>query len=120
PCILFVGNLHPRKNLARLVQAFVLLKNEKHIPAKLKIVGQNHWRNAELFSVVRKHRLESEVEFTGYLDQASLIRCYQSASVMAYPSLYEGFGFPVLEAMACGCPVVTSKTSSLPEVAGGA
>lgn len=120
PTILYVGNLHPRKNLVRLLEAFVQLRRETDLEARLKIVGQRAWLTGEIFETVRRHQLESSVEFTGYVSQDELVRCYQQAAVAVYPSLYEGFGFPVLEAMGCGTPVVTSNTTSIPEVAGEA
>jgi glycosyltransferase involved in cell wall biosynthesis len=120
PYILCVGNLHPRKNLVRLLEAFVLLKKEHQIPHKLKIVGQTAWMFDEIFACVRNNNLENQVEFTGYLSQHELVLAYQNAAVAVYPSLYEGFGLPPLEAMACGCPVVCSSAASLPEVCGSA
>jgi glycosyltransferase involved in cell wall biosynthesis len=120
PYLLYVGNLHPRKNLVRLLQAFVQLKQAHRIPHRLKIVGQKAWLFGEIFETVRRHCLEQDVDFTGYVSQEELIQLYQQATVTAYPSLFEGFGFPVLEAMACGSPVVTSATTSIPEVAGDA
>lgn len=120
PYILYVGNLHPRKNLVRLLEAFVLLKKEKKIPHQLKIVGQSAWLFDDIFNTVRKSRIEEDVVFTGYVDRKDLIALYQQAELTVYPSLYEGFGLPVLEAMGCGCPVVTSNTTSIPEVAGDA
>jgi glycosyltransferase involved in cell wall biosynthesis len=120
PYILYVGNLHPRKNLVCLLQAFGALKAEKKIPHRLKIVGQKAWLYSDIFKAVQGNDFSKEVDFTGYVDERELIRLYQGASVTVYPSLYEGFGLPVLEAMACGSPVVTSKTTALPEVAGDA
>lgn len=120
PYILYVGNLHPRKNLVRLLEAFTLLKKEHPSSIRLKIVGQKAWLTGDIFESVRQNRLENCVDFTGYIDQGDLVRAYQSAMLTVYPSLYEGFGFPVLEAMACGSPVVSSNTTSIPEVAGDA
>ncbi len=117
PFILYVGNLHPRKNLVRLVEAFVKLKREHRTDLSLKIVGQKAWLYGDIFESVRKSGLESSVHFTGYVSQDELVQTYQNATVMVYPSLYEGFGLPVLEAMGCGVPVVTSKSTSLVEVA---
>jgi glycosyltransferase involved in cell wall biosynthesis len=119
PYILYVGNLHPRKNLVRLIEAFVLLKSKKHIPHSLKIVGQAAWLANDVFKTVRNRNLENAVEFTGYVEQNRLVSLYQQASLTVYPSLYEGFGLPPMEAMACGCPVVTSNRTALPEVTGG-
>jgi glycosyltransferase involved in cell wall biosynthesis len=120
PYLLAVGNLHPRKNLARLIEAFVLLKKHHQIPHRLKIVGQAAWLFDDIFQSIRANQLEEEVEFTGYLSESELVETYQKATVMIYPSLYEGFGFPPAEAMACGCPVVCSTAGSLPEVCGDA
>lgn len=114
--ILAVSSIDPRKNFLRLVQAFKLL-NDKDI--KLVIVGSEN----KLFS---NDALKSEIEnnsniiFTGYINDEKLINLYSHAECFAYPSLYEGFGIPPLEAMSCGCPVVVSDASSLPEVCGNA
>ncbi len=120
PFLLAVGNLHPRKNLRRLIEAFLFLKREHAIPHQLRIVGQPAWLYDEVFESVRREGAEDQVTFTGYLSDGELVETYQQAETMVYPSLYEGFGFPPLEAMACGCPVVCSKAGSLPEVAGDA
>lgn len=120
PYILYVGNLHPRKNLVRLVEAFVQLKSEHKTDVRLKIVGQKAWLYGDIFESVRASGLEGSIEFTGYISQEELVRTYQNATVMVYPSLYEGFGLPVVEAMGCGVPVVTSNSTSLAEVAGDA
>ncbi|MEM9446247.1 MAG: glycosyltransferase family 1 protein [Verrucomicrobiota bacterium] len=120
PYILYVGNLHPRKNLVRLLKAFVKIKREKKIEHKLKIVGQATWLYEDIFLEVKENTLEEHVEFTGYVSQEELVKIYQKATLTCYPSLFEGFGLPVLEAMACGSPVVTSNTTSIPEVAADA
>ena len=117
--ILFVGTLEPRKNLRRLIKAFEIIARDD--PAiHLAIVGASGWLNSDLAPLVRARGLATRVTFAGYISDEELPRWYQAASVFCYPSLYEGFGLPVLEAMACGTPVVTAATSSLPEVAGGA
>jgi len=116
--ILAVGNLQPRKNLERLIRAFALAKQENALPHKLVIVGQRFWREAPILQAARS--LQEEVVLTGYVPAADLPLLYNAADVLAYPSLYEGFGLPVLEAMACGTPVITSNVSSLPEIAGDA
>ncbi|HUX75146.1 MAG TPA: glycosyltransferase family 1 protein [Anaerolineae bacterium] len=113
---LYLGTLQPRKNLARLIAAFAGLETE----AVLVLAGKRGWLYADLFAQVRRLGLEGRVLFPGYVadeDKASLL---SGALAFVFPSLYEGFGLPVLEAQACGCPVVTSATSSLPEVAGDA
>jgi glycosyltransferase involved in cell wall biosynthesis len=115
--LLYVGNLQPRKNLPRLLDAFVLLHAAGHgLP--LVIVGQRAWLADDVFAAVRRNRLEDCVHFTGYVAAADLPALYSGAHAFAYPSLFEGFGFPVLEALACGVPTLTSTTSSLLEVAG--
>jgi glycosyltransferase involved in cell wall biosynthesis len=118
--ILYTGTLTlPQKNLIRLVDAYKILKNEG-ITQKLVMVG-NHGKDSHLiFERVNNLGIEDNVIFTGYVPDEDLPYFYNAASVFCFPSLYEGFGLPVLEAMACGCPVVTSNTSSLPEVAGDA
>lgn len=117
--LLYVGNLQPRKNLPRLLDAFVRLHADGYrLP--LVIVGQRAWLADDVFNAVRRHRLEDRVHFTGYVATDDLPALYTGALAFAYPSLFEGFGFPVLEALACGVPTLTSATSSLPEVAGDA
>lgn len=119
PYLLYVGTLHPRKNLVRLVQAFASL--QPPIPnLQLVLAGQKGWLYDELFAQVRRLGLEDRVILTGYVPDADLPALISGALAFVFPSLHEGFGFPVLEAMACGAPVVCSDASSLPEVAGDA
>ncbi len=118
--ILYVGTLEPRKNVPRLLKAFHALKREKRIPHKLVVVGERGWLYDDIFQELRKLGLDQEVIFTGYVDLDDLPVIYGMSDMLVYPSLHEGFGLPPLEAMACGCPVVTSKVSSLPEVVGDA
>lgn len=121
PYVLAIGNLQPRKNLPRLIDAFVDLKRRRpELSHRLILAGKPAFRHSEVFSRVRKYGLDEEVIFTGYLPDDDLPVLYQGADVFAYPSLYEGFGLPVAEAMACGTPVVTSNRSAMPEVAGDA
>lgn len=120
PFILYVGNLEPRKNLSRLIEAFTELKRKELIPHKLVIVGQKAWLSSGFFESIRKNSLLPEVVVTGYLPSSDLPAFYNAASLLVYPSLFEGFGLPVVEAMACGTPVITSAGSALEEVAGGA
>ena len=112
--LLFVGSLEPRKNLPFLVKALQELKHR--IP--LIVAGWEGWGDKAWMEEIKKSGLEDLVIFAGYLDDESIARLYSGARVLVYPSLYEGFGLPILEAMACGCPVVCSNRSSLPEVAG--
>lgn len=116
--ILTLGNLEPRKNLGRLVEAYGALRKGGRIEHKLVIVGRARWRESELHSVVRGRGLVGEVIFTGYIPQEDLPLLYNAADLFLFPSLYEGFGLPPLEAMACGTPVIASNSSSLPEVVG--
>jgi glycosyltransferase involved in cell wall biosynthesis len=119
PFVLYVGRVNARKNLARLVEAFSVLKR-KGIPHKLVIVGNQDWLAERVKERVRELSMESAVVFTGYVDWDDVPVFYNAAELFAFPSICEGFGAPVLEAMACGVPVVTSYGSSLEEVAGEA
>jgi len=117
--VLFVGTLEPRKNLVRLVEAFARVhKNGGR--AGLVLAGGKGWLYDELFAKVEAMGLSRAVIFPGYVMNDELPLWYNSATVLAYPSVYEGFGLPVLEAQACGTPVLTSNVSSLPEAAGDA
>ncbi len=115
--ILFVGTIEPRKNLVTLLEAYRQLRSEGR-PEKLVVVGRKGWLHGATFSRMRELGLEGEVVFPGYVADEDLPSLYSAASAFVFPSLYEGFGLPPLEAMACGTPVVCSNTSSLPEVCG--
>lgn len=117
PFILYVGNVEPRKNLPRLLDAFAQLKRKQRIEHKLVIVGQKAWLFNPVLERITKEGLAGEVVLTGYVPSSELPLFYNAASFMIYPSIYEGFGLPVIEAMACGTPVVTSVGSSLEEIA---
>ncbi len=119
PFILSVGTLEKRKNISTLLKAFHKLKSNG-VNHKLVITGGEGWKYHEIFDTLDKYDLKKDVIFTGYVPDDDLVKLYNSADVFVYPSLYEGFGLPPLEAMACGCPVITSNTSSLPEVVGDA
>jgi glycosyltransferase involved in cell wall biosynthesis len=119
PYILTVGTVQPRKNYARLIEALAVLR-AKGIDATLVIAGGKGWMETPIFETVARLKLEPYVRFLGYVDDSDLPALYTHAAAFAMPSLYEGFGLPVLEAMACGTPVVTSTVSSLPEAAGDA
>ncbi len=114
--ILSVGTIQPRKNYQVLIRA--LAKIDSSI--SLVIAGSKGWNYNELFNEVVKHGLEERVYFPGFIADADLPALYSAATLFVYPSLYEGFGLPVLEAMACGTPVIVSNQSSLPEVVGNA
>jgi glycosyltransferase involved in cell wall biosynthesis len=126
PFILAVGTLQPRKNYVRLIRAFSNFKlqtsNFKTQTSKLKLVlaGGKGWLYDSIFAEVERLKLQGRVLFPGFVDDADLPALYSAARLLAYPSTYEGFGLPMLEAMACGTPVVTSNVSCLPEVAGNA
>jgi glycosyltransferase involved in cell wall biosynthesis len=119
PYILYVGALESRKNLPRLLEAYARLRAWSP-QWRLVIVGARKWKFSPIFDTVQRLALEGHVTFTGYVADEHLPALFTGADLFAFPSLYEGFGLPVLEAMACGAPVVTSNTSSLPEVAGDA
>lgn len=119
PFILYVGTLEKRKNIPVLIKAFYKLKKMK-MTHKLIIVGKKGWKYDDIFKTIEALNLQKDVIFTGYVPKEDLVKFYNLADVFVYPSLYEGFGLPPLEAMACGCPVITSNTSSLPEVVGDA
>ncbi len=117
PFILSVGTIQPRKNYGRLLEAFHRMDRKD---MKLVIAGAKGWLDDPLYKQVKKLKLENRVQFIGFVTDEHLPALYSAASVFAFPSLYEGFGLPPLEAMACGVPVVVSNTSSLPEVVGDA
>ncbi len=115
--ILFVGTLEPRKNVTRLIDAYARLSGSR---PPLMLLGGKGWLYDEIFARVEMLDLQNEVNFVGYVPAEELPLWYNAATLFVYPSLYEGFGLPPLEAMACGTPVVTSEASSLPEVVGQA
>jgi glycosyltransferase involved in cell wall biosynthesis len=119
PYLLFVGQLQPRKNLVRLVSAFEKLKRQQP-DLQLVIAGSHGWLRQSIFERVRRSPFTRDIVITGRVPNELLSGLYWHAQVFTLPSLYEGFGMPVVEAMASGCPVVTSNVSSLPEVAGEA
>jgi glycosyltransferase involved in cell wall biosynthesis len=119
PFILYVGTLEPRKNIPNLLNAFYKIKKQG-IAHKLVIAGGKGWKYKEIFETIEKLNLQNDVIFTGYVPDEDLPGLYNAADLFVYPSLYEGFGLPPLEAMQCGTPVITSNTSSLPEVVGDA
>src|SRR5262249_14729145 len=118
--VLYAGNVKPHKNLERLIQAFHLVRQRGLDRLKLVIIGDEVSKYAALRRAVHKHQLHPYVRFFGYVPEETLAVTSRLAGVFVFPSLYEGFGLPPLEAMASGTPVVTSNVSSLPEVAGDA
>jgi glycosyltransferase involved in cell wall biosynthesis len=117
--ILSVGTLEPRKNYEMLVKAFQGCVNEG-VEHELVVVGRKGWFYEAIFAVVKNLGLESKVHFLGFVPMRDMPSIYAMADAFVYPSLYEGFGIPPLEAMTCGVPVITSNVTSLPEVAGDA
>jgi glycosyltransferase involved in cell wall biosynthesis len=118
--ILYVGAIQPRKNVPRLLSAFAELKRKHRIPEKLVIVGPKAWLVTDVFRAIENHSAKDDVVVTGYVPQEDLAYFYNAATVFVYVPICEGFGLPVLEAIACGTPTITSRCSSLEEVAGGA
>lgn len=120
PAILAVASMAPHKNMAVLVRAVARLRRDGHA-VRLLLVGQETVTTAELRPLAASLGLgPGDVEFSGRVSDEALVRLYREAVVLVFPSLYEGFGLPLLEAMACGCPVIASRTSSIPEVVGDA
>ena len=118
--VLYAGNVKPHKNLERLIEAFDLVRKRGLDHLKLVLIGDEISKYASLRRAVHRYGLHKYVRFLGYLPEETLAVMYRLAGVFVFPSLYEGFGLPPLEAMASGTPVVTSNVSSLPEVAGDA
>ena len=116
--LLYVGNLEPRKNLRRLLEAWA--EAQRRVPDEVELVVAGAKGSSLVFNTVSLGNIPPRVQFTGYVPDEYLPALYSGAVALVYPSLYEGFGFPPLEAMACGVPVVTSGTTSLPEVVGNA
>jgi glycosyltransferase involved in cell wall biosynthesis len=116
--VLYTGSLSPRKNLVRLLQAFAQICSG--VPHKLVLTGSKSWKECSIYRMMEELSIRDRVEQLGYVEEADMPALYTLADAYVYPSLYEGFGLPVLEGMQCGCPVVASKTSSIPEVAGDA
>jgi glycosyltransferase involved in cell wall biosynthesis len=120
PFVLYAGNIKPHKNLERLIEAFHTLRKTGLEHIKLLIIGDEISKYATLRRAVHRHKLHHHVRFFGFVPDKTLACLYHLAGVFVFPSLYEGFGLPPLEAMASGTPVITSNVSSLPEVVGDA
>ncbi len=113
--ILYLGTLEPRKNIESIILAFEeFIKKQKNKNILLVIAGEKGWKNNNIFKIAK--RLNNKIKFLGYIPKNEKIYIYNLASIFIFPSFYEGFGFPPLESMACGTPVITSNTSSLPEI----
>jgi len=120
PFILFVSTLQPRKNVAGLIQAFLSLRARRSLPHKLVLVGQAGWKCGDVLRALAAPEAQGQVVWLRYVDEADLVALYNGAELLAFPSFCEGFGLPLLEAMKCGTPIVTSNCSSMPEVVGKA
>lgn len=118
--IIYIGTLEPRKNVVGLINAYNTLKRDYGIKQKLVIVGMKGWMYDDIFKLTLGLGLSEDIIFTGYVPREELKAFYNFADLSVYPSFYEGAGLPVLEAFKCGCPVVTSNVSSMPEFAGDA
>lgn len=117
---LYLGTLEPRKNIKSIIEAFKILKDRHNSDYGLVLAGKKGWMYDSIFEMVKRLELEDSVFFPGYIDDSDKPYLYAGARAFLFPSLYEGFGMPPLEAMACGTPVIVSNTSSLPEVVGDA
>ena len=120
PYILFIGVIEPRKNLMGLIEAFDILKSRRLLPHKLVVAGRRGWLSGGTMERAERSPHRADIIFPGFIPDGELPTLYSAAEAFAFPSHYEGFGLPVLEAMACGTPVVASRASSLPEVVGDA
>jgi len=118
--LLYLGTIEPRKNLERLIRAYAHACEKKNDMPALILAGRKGWLYEDIFNTVEKLNLTAKVKFLGYVDSEDAPVLISAAQVFLFPSVYEGFGLPVLEAMACGVPVITSDVASLPEVAGEA
>jgi glycosyltransferase involved in cell wall biosynthesis len=120
PYFLYVGSIHPRKNVLRLLQAFELFKSKADTNMKLLLAGRIAWQSGDVAEQLAKMKYRNDVVFLGYTDAIELPKITASAFALSYVSLFEGFGIPILEAMYCDVPSISSNSSSMPEVAGDA
>ena len=120
PYLLFVSTIEPRKNVITLIKAFDHLKEQHKIPHNLILIGQKGWKYESSFKAINKSKYKKNIYHLNYLSDELLALFYTKTDAFIYPSFYEGFGLPILEAMTLGSPVITSNTSSLPEIAGDA
>jgi glycosyltransferase involved in cell wall biosynthesis len=118
--ILYVGTIEPRKNLPKLIEGFAKRRRSGDLRHQLVCVGPYGWRSRGIEDIIERSKVSHAITFTGYVPFADLPAIYSLAEMFVFPSLYEGFGLPVVEAMACGVPVITGPTAALAEVAGSA
>ncbi len=115
---IFIGSIHKRKNISNLLKGFDLYKEKTKSQTKLLIVGKKRWWSKEMTKTYQKNNFKNDILFTGYLQEKTLPKVLGSAKGLCFPSLFEGFGLPIVEAMKCGVPVITSNTTSMPEICG--
>jgi glycosyltransferase involved in cell wall biosynthesis len=115
---LYISTIQPRKNLVRLMEAFSLYLKSSDKGEKLLLAGGKGWLTDEIYATPKRLGLEERIQFLGYVPTDQVVMLLNGTKALVYPSLFEGFGLPILEAYACGCPVLTSNISSMPEVAG--
>lgn len=120
PFFLSVGTIEPRKNLEILIEAYKKFREKTDLKHKLIICGGKGWKNKSFYKKLSVHPFKNDIELRGYVDKQTLKKLYFKTTAFIYPSLYEGFGLPVLEAMSCGAPCIVSKSSSLKESGGNA
>ena len=120
PYILYVGTIEPRKNLTGLLESFALLKTKKVFQGQLVVVGMKGWMVENIGELIKRLGIAEDIVFTGFISDENLRLLYNRTELFVFPSLYEGFGFPILEAFACGAAVITSNTSSCAEIAADA
>lgn len=120
PYFIYVGSIHPRKNIPNLLRAFEAFKQQTKSPMRLMLVGRMAWQTGEVGELLPQLTCKEDIIFKGYVEEAVLPKLMGAAYALTYVSLFEGFGIPILEAMNCDVPSITSKTSSMPEVAGKA
>ena len=120
PYFLFVSALHPRKNVTKLFEAFDLYKKETKSEVKLLMVGEKYWWNKDIKQVFDDMKFQADVVFTGHIQSKELNNIYGSGLALTYVSYFEGFGIPLVEAMKCELPILSSELTSLPEVGGDA
>jgi glycosyltransferase involved in cell wall biosynthesis len=118
--ILYIGAIQPRKNISGIIRAYGVLRKDPSFEHHLVMAGGVGWKNKDIYRLVEELGLKNQIKFLSYIEDTDLPAIYNLSEAFVFPSFYEGFGFPVLEAMACGVPVVTSNVSSLPEIGGDA
>ncbi|OGC22546.1 hypothetical protein A3J90_05820 [candidate division WOR-1 bacterium RIFOXYC2_FULL_37_10] len=118
--ILALGATDPRKNTEFIIKSYLEIKKDEKIKESLVVLGIKNWKKTKLFELISRHPNIKDVIVVGFVEDDDIVALYNCAELFVYPSLYEGFGLPVLEAMACGVPVITSNKSCLPEISGGA